>query len=249
MKDSASDNLCSRAEDLVTYLYGEATQKEALDFELHLKQCASCSVEFATFGEIRGAVGEWREQMFGLFPSPSLESEAAQPTLVAAAPERGRSAIAALREFFALSPMWMRAATAMAALIFCALATIAVAYFVQQPKTVVVQTPVKTGYSEEEMRAEIAKALKKQDELREGTASAPLAAGPVAPVDKGVAQTQPKGQVSHTAKKRQQKVVPGNVPQPSEAEVLASSDYLPFTAPGSEDKLPTLSDLVDDNED
>ena len=245
MRESISNTVCARAEDLVTYLYGEATENQSLDFERHIKQCVLCSTELATFGDIRGAVGEWRQQVLGSLPAHSYEASAA------VAPARGRSAIAALREFFTLSPVWMRAATAMAVLAFFALATIAVAFVLQRPQTVIVATPGKTGYTEEELSARIDEALQRENERRAETASRAQSESLAAPrVDQRGALTENKQRASSGRPgKRQPRVLPDNIPTPSEAEALASSDYLPFTAPGSEEKLPTLSDLVDDNED
>ena len=42
MRDLNDRPVCHRAEDLVTYLYGEASEAEDLDFRNHLRQCDSC---------------------------------------------------------------------------------------------------------------------------------------------------------------------------------------------------------------
>ena len=65
MPETTSTNLCARAEDLVAYLYNEATRDEAKDFEAHLHHCASCRTELAAFGGVREALGEWRMQALG----------------------------------------------------------------------------------------------------------------------------------------------------------------------------------------
>ena len=254
MKDSTSTNLCARAEDMVTYLYGEATPDEAKDFEKHLKLCSSCRSELATFNDVRQAMGEWRQQALGSLTSPAVEAETPRQFAPVAAPARRRSALAALREFFTLSPSWMRAATAVAVLVFCALAAIAVAYFVQKPETVVVQQPGKSGYSEKEVEEKIAQAIKKQNESQ--VKDAPIPSPEKVAV---VSSEQPKGQpqIKRNASaatqltknnRKQQVITPRTVAHPSKME-LASTDFLPFTAPKDEEKLPSLADLVDeDNE-
>ncbi len=252
MKDSTGTNLCARAEDMVTYLYGEATRDEAKDFEQHMQRCASCRLEFATFGDVREAVGEWRQQALGTLISPVAEAEAARPFAPLAAPTQRRSALAALREFFTLSPVWMRAATAAAALVFCALAAIAVAYFVQQPQTEVVEKPGKSGYSQKEVEAMIADALRKQNEAK--VKDAPVASPESVKVvsnEQPKVNTQSKRNVSVAPQfaktnRRPQVVTPRTVARPSKME-LASTDFLPFTAPKDEEKLPSLTDLVDDD--
>jgi hypothetical protein len=106
---------CERAGDLVSVLYGEATEREQRDFELHLKQCENCRAEFASFAQVREAIGEWRDEaLTGFVSSP-----------VVAAPPR-KSAISALRQFFDLSPLWLKGAVGFAVVAFCALLVLAV---------------------------------------------------------------------------------------------------------------------------
>lgn len=116
MKDMSRD--CDRAGDLVSVLYGEATEREQRDFELHVKQCEPCRAEFASFARVREAIGEWRDEaLTGFVSSP----------VVAAAPRK--SAIAALRQFFDLSPLWLKGAVGFAAVVFCALLVLAFGRF------------------------------------------------------------------------------------------------------------------------
>lgn len=116
--------VCQRAFDMVSHLYGEATEEEAEKFGAHLNACASCRDEMASFEDVRGALGAWRREAFSLSPSlapnPSLSN--AQTALTAKAGRR--SAAAALREFFSLSPRWLQMASAAAMLLLCALAAL-----------------------------------------------------------------------------------------------------------------------------
>lgn len=253
MKDSTSTNLCARAEDMVTYLYGEATRDESKDFEQHMQHCSLCRSELATFGDVREAMGEWRQQALGSLTSPTVEADAARHFAPLVANIQRRSALAALREFFTLSPTWMRAATAVAILVFCALAAIAVAYFVQQPQTVVTQTQDKSGYSQKEVEEKIADALRKQNEsqLKDAPVPSPekvTVANNEQPESQPQINRKASGASQLTKNNRRQQAAPRTIASPSKME-LASTDYLPFTAPRDEEKLPSLADLVDeDNE-
>ena len=249
MKVKHSTNLCACAEDLVAYLYGEASPAEAKDFERHLQLCASCRTELATFGEVREAVGEWRQQALGTLAAPAFEANAARTCAHAEAPARRRSALIALREFFTLSPAWMRAATAAVALLFCALAAISVAYFFQQPQTVVVEKQVESGYSQSELEAKIAAAIKEHDEaqgkveprsLHDNVAVAEIERDNASPL----INRHPS--LSSTAANNNRRQPTARRARVRPAVEPAATDYLPFTASIDDDELPALTDLVDD---
>jgi hypothetical protein len=126
---------CERAEELVAYLYGESSPVEAADFRRHIAGCAVCGEELAAFGGVRESLGEWREEVLRSIPALNVAervapianaskretqaTEAAQAFATAREETRKRSATEALREFFTLSPMWLRFGTAAAALAFC----------------------------------------------------------------------------------------------------------------------------------
>ena len=105
---------CERASDLIAFLYGEAGEHEARDFQLHLQQCKSCREEVASFGEVRESITAWRDEALAGFVSTPMT---AQP--------KTKSALAALRQFFDLSPLWLKGATALAAVTFCVLVGLA----------------------------------------------------------------------------------------------------------------------------
>ena len=80
-----------------------------------------------------------------------LAPAAAQPEMRAKP-----SAIAALREFFTLSPMWMKAATAFASILFCVCAVLAIGYMKgRQPAT----AKNDKVYSEKEFQVRLAAEL------------------------------------------------------------------------------------------
>ena len=235
MRDTS--NSCGRAEALVTYLYGEATADEARDFEGHLRQCAACRTELADFGGVREAIGDWRLQALGQLAHTAAEPDAPPLYNAAETPRRRHaSALAALREFFALSTAWTRAATVAVAVAFCALAVIAVAHFFEQPRTLVVTEQIKSGFSREEVDAMIAEAMRQQQKPREQERPAPVEI-------RQANGTQPEV-ASRNRRERRVVAQPRQSARPSTE--LASTEYLPFTAGQEDEELPTLADLLDD---
>jgi C4-dicarboxylate-specific signal transduction histidine kinase len=119
--------ICHRAEDLVTYLYGEAAAEEARDFTAHMQQCDACRAEFSLFNRVHESIVTWRNEALGSIAAPAPVRE---DTHVASAEivqhARRLPARAALREFFSVSPLWLRGATAFAGLLLCALLVFAV---------------------------------------------------------------------------------------------------------------------------
>lgn len=238
-------DICARAEEMVAYLYGEATAAEALDFKRHTEHCAACRVELAAFGDVRDAIGEWRQQSLVTFTSPVSEANVAFAPAKATVRAK-RSALAALREFFTLSPVWMRAATAVAAVVFCALAIIAVAYFKDQPQVLVVEKPNQADGPEKDKTERVAeKNEQKEDQKVEDRATPQtevLTANGAGP--KSIKPIKRRAPAFTQLQVKQRKAVPRTVDQSPEEMV---ADYLPFTASRPDAKLPTLADLADDS--
>ncbi len=103
MKDEAAPN-CGRENDLITFLYGELNDYEARTFQRHVQVCASCHAELEAFRDIRESMVAWRNEALGVTSSPVWA--------VTKVDHKKSSALAALREFFRLSPLWMKAAVA-----------------------------------------------------------------------------------------------------------------------------------------
>lgn len=157
---------CERGEELVSYLYGEATKEEAGLFRRHLEACAVCHEEFAALGGVRAGLDAWRAEALGTVPSLNIH-EALAPSTVS----RRRSARAALREFFSLSPLWLRAGACAAMLAVCALAALTLAraevrwgsdglaFRAGAAERVVkerVEVPAQSGYTDEQLNAIVA---------------------------------------------------------------------------------------------
>jgi hypothetical protein len=159
MKDL--NQTCDRSDDLVAFLYSELSEKETSDFQLHLHECSRCEQELGSFGEIRESIVSWRDAWLSTL-TPSGESRIRFAT---AAPRR--SGLVALREFFNLSPLWMKGAVAFASLLFCVCAALAVGYMTRTRQTLVVNTPSDRIYTQEDVNKRVEAAVQaKETSLR-----------------------------------------------------------------------------------
>ena len=125
--DAANARGCERAEEFVTYLYGEGTLEESEIFRQHLEACAVCREEFAALGAVREVFGVWRAEALGSLPSLDISETLAPAVATRQTTERKRSASVALREFFSLAPLWLRAGAFAATLTLCALSALTLA--------------------------------------------------------------------------------------------------------------------------
>lgn len=127
LNDAEDDNTpraCERADELVTYLYGESGPQETALFRQHLSECAVCRDESADFGDVRQAVAAWRAEALSL-PHSFATNQTVPPSFSAGeSPVRKRLALAALREFFSLSPLWMQTGALAAMLLICTMAAL-----------------------------------------------------------------------------------------------------------------------------
>ena len=168
---AATPRGCERAEEFVTYLYGEATPAESEAFRRHLDGCAVCREELAALGGVRAGLSAWRAEALGTIPSLNIEEALAPAPAFQTTDTRRRSARAALREFFSLSPLWLRAGAFAATLAVCALVALTLARAEVRwgadglafragvtEKVVREQVPVPTqvGYTEEQHNAIVA---------------------------------------------------------------------------------------------
>jgi hypothetical protein len=124
---------CSRKGDLITWLYGESSIDEASDFERHLTTCSICSEEASAFRGVRNSIYEWRQE--------SLSGVTNNVPAFVDTRERKPSAMAAIREFFNLSPLWLKGAVALASVLFCILTVLAIARFRETPTPQLVNNP------------------------------------------------------------------------------------------------------------
>jgi len=141
---------CERASDLIAFLYGEADEHEARDFQQHLQQCSTCREEVESFGVVRESVTAWRDEALAGFVSTPV-------------PRQPKSALAALRQFFDLSPLWLKGATALAAVTFCVLAGLAL--FKTNNNQVISKNP-DAVYTQQDVNRAVAEALAQQPQVQ-----------------------------------------------------------------------------------
>jgi hypothetical protein len=134
--------VCHRADEMIGFLYGEAMKAEAADFSNHMMDCASCQGEFALLTSARQAMSQWRSDVLSSawVAAPSAASHQSLTTSFAAS--KPVSALAAIREFFTISPLWLRGATAMAAVLFCLIVGLFAARMLRAPEQLYTQAEV-----------------------------------------------------------------------------------------------------------
>ena len=147
-------NTCNFRDHLISVLYGEASEREAAEFHVHMQSCAQCQVEVRAFGEVRESIGSWK---FEALSGAVVTEVNVQPQT-----PRTKSAVAALREFFDLSPLWLKGATAFATILFCLLAVLALVRFQQTSQVTEVNHKPNAIYTEQEKDRLVQKALDQQ---------------------------------------------------------------------------------------
>ena len=154
---------CKQANELIAFLYGELSDTDSRAFQRHMHECSSCSEELAAFSDIRSSVVHWRDESLGKIAAPATVPYATVRDVRRERP----SALAAFREFFNLSPIWLKGAVAFATLLFCLFAGLAVARLRNNPiAPVASNSPNSDGkaYSEQQLNALVERRV--QDELQ-----------------------------------------------------------------------------------
>jgi hypothetical protein len=137
---------CGRENDLVAFLYGELSDLEKKSFDSHLHACRSCQVQTRELGSIRESIKVWRNESLG-------RVSVTVPETSSLINQKKGSALAALRAFFDLSPLWMKGAIGFTAILFCVLTVFTVAQLRHTPAPVTVKNTTSQGHSQEELNA------------------------------------------------------------------------------------------------
>lgn len=164
MKEMNAPN-CGRENELIAFLYGELNAADSRAFQHHLHDCATCKTDRASFSAVRESVIAWRNESLGAAAPSHLTARA-----FASVRSEKPSALAALREFFSLSPLWLKGAVAGATVLFCLFAGLAIARFSVQPAPKIVSTSG-TVYSAQDLKAMVDKGV--EDKLRQIEESRP----------------------------------------------------------------------------
>lgn len=154
MEENSNTRKCDRENDLIAFLYGEANEREAQDFERHLKTCSQCESELGAFKPIRQLIIEWREGALGRVRETTQSATIYSRTLASGK----RSAIAAFREFFNLSPLWLKGAVAFTSILFCVFGSLALARLLNRNDGPIASNDKKL-YTEKELTSKIDEAV------------------------------------------------------------------------------------------
>ena len=152
MNERDNSPSCERAPDLIAFIYNEIDEREAQEFKLHLRECSSCREEAASFGVVRESIITWRDEALAGFVSTPVTTTT-----------NSKSAFAALRQFFDLSPLWLKGATAVAVVAFCVLVGIVVFKGNDEPVQLTTHNP-NAIYTEQDVDRKVKEALAKQQE-------------------------------------------------------------------------------------
>ncbi len=136
---------CGRENDLIAFLYSELSEIEKKSFESHMHSCRVCLTQAQEFRSIRESVVAWRDESLGQGSRPVPEF----PALI----NRPKaSAMAALRAFFDLSPLWMKGAVGFAAVVFGVFSVLAVVNL-KKPTAIITAGVNNQSYSAPEVNA------------------------------------------------------------------------------------------------
>jgi anti-sigma factor RsiW len=196
-----NNQVCERAEDLIAFLYGELDAAGGRKFERHLLECARCETELSSFGEIRQSIVSWRDESLGRAWSDAAVNNSKPLTVTAITKP---SALAAIRGFFTLSPLWMKGATAFASLLFCLCAVLTITYLRNRPAGVV-QVPDNKIYTQQELEARLAQEKQKlieSQQKRQPESENQTAAVPPAPPRRTDSQVMPGAKTGYASNTR-----------------------------------------------
>jgi hypothetical protein len=161
MKTEMNNLNCGRENDLVDFLYGELGLREKQNFQLHMQDCADCSSQLSSFNDIRESVVSWRNESLGVLTA-SVEHPA-----VARIDNSKPSALSALREFFHLSPLWLKGTVAFASLLFCLFTVLAVTRLMETTPEIVANKTDSQTSSAQELNSEVERRVKEELQRRE----------------------------------------------------------------------------------
>ena len=167
MEERSSARTCDRENDLIAFLYGEVDERERRDFERHLRACSECESELSAFKPIQASIVAWRDEALGrVVETASVQAQASTP--------RKQSAMTAFREFFSLSPLWLKGTVAFASIAFCIFGSLALVGLLNRSNESVASNNQKR-YTEDEVNKKIDEAVQaKVQELERAKNEPPI---------------------------------------------------------------------------
>jgi hypothetical protein len=161
---------CERRDELLEFLYGELADSEAKRFQSHLRECTACSEELNDFSGVRQSVIAWRHETLGAIPTSSTVLH------------DKRSALAALRAFFDFSPLWLKGAVGVAAMLFVVLIGLSLRNLQRSnPPHDVMIVPAPAASNQAQINAEVERRVKEELASKEQKTPSITVASPVQP--------------------------------------------------------------------
>lgn len=235
---------CGYAEQMVSYLYGEADAREKSAFETHLKTCSNCADELANFGVVRRSVLDWRTADFSNLETPAFDFPATErekdSTIVAISTEP-RPWIADFRNLFSFNSSL---ATAAAILVVCVGAALFAFNF--SGKTDVARSEANKNQSQAAISPIIDTIQKPEqasvadDSSKESLPAFDAKTNVPKPIQREKVVNQTEVKVSNYS--------PKNVAEISPHGVKNTDENIKKTAPLRKKKVPNLNDIEDDED-
>ncbi|MFN2493501.1 MAG: zf-HC2 domain-containing protein [Pyrinomonadaceae bacterium] len=149
MKEQVNGIECGRENDLIAFLYGELNDLELRTFQHHIDDCPACGNQLDALKDVRTSVLAWRDESLGFARSRDDVRTSAASKQTPSRP----SAYYALREFFNLSPLWMKGALGFATVLFCLFAGLVMTRWRELPRTSLANQATSDRPSEDEVKA------------------------------------------------------------------------------------------------
>jgi len=131
---------------------------------------------------VHESIETWRNEALGAsFKGAAIPATVALEPAPAIRPERRLSALAALREFFTVSPLWLRGATTVAALLLCVLGIMMVARLSRRPAEIATAGNHEEMYTRQQLDEAVNNARKAAELSRQPDTSTPIVATKVKP--------------------------------------------------------------------
>jgi hypothetical protein len=125
--NNKNDSACRFAEQIVPYLYNEATAVERSEFETHLDKCSICDDELDGFSFVRNSISEWRSDEIFALEMPAFDIQVmrtAKTSKILTVEAEQNTWFAQIRRFFVFSPKFVFGFGAVVVVTACIAATL-----------------------------------------------------------------------------------------------------------------------------
>jgi type II secretory pathway pseudopilin PulG len=236
---------CSHAEQMISYLYGEADEREKSTFETHLKTCSNCADELTGFGFVRSSVLDWRATDFSKLETPSFDVPAVKseksflPVIVST---DSHSWFAGFKNLFSFNPALTTAALA---ILIVSVSAVLLA-FNFSGKTDVARNQANKNTTQTVVSPTIETTRKPEEASVTNSASKePL---PASDANTTVPQLRQRERVVDKTAVKVSNNSPKNVAENSPGNVKNTDENIKKTTPVRKERVPNLNDIEEDED-